>query len=104
MGSSATKAAVDAVTKSLSKELGSRNIRVNAINPGFVETEVTHAAGAVGGDFQKQVEGQIPLRTDWATSRYCTRSCLPRICRFRLDYGSNVTDQWWLLIPRLRSR
>jgi 3-oxoacyl-[acyl-carrier protein] reductase len=58
---SATKAAVDAVTKSLSKELGSRNIRVNAINPGFVETEGTHAAGAVGGDFQKQVEGQIPL-------------------------------------------
>lgn len=58
---SATKAAVDAITKSLSKELGSRNIRVNAINPGFVETEGTHAAGAVGGDFQKQVEGQIPL-------------------------------------------
>jgi 3-oxoacyl-[acyl-carrier protein] reductase len=58
---SATKAAVDAITKSLSKELGSRNIRVNAINPGFVETEGTHAAGAIGGDFQKQVEPQIPL-------------------------------------------
>ena len=41
MGSvySATKAAVDAVTKSLAKELGPRNIRVNAINPGMVETE-----------------------------------------------------------------
>src|SRR6185295_6025751 len=36
---SATKAAVDAVTKSLAKELGPRNIRVNAINPGMVETE-----------------------------------------------------------------
>ena len=36
---SATKAAVDAVTKSLAKELGPRNIRVNAINPGLVETE-----------------------------------------------------------------
>src|SRR6266571_2106636 len=36
---SATKAAVDAVTKSLAKELGSRNIRVNSINPGMVETE-----------------------------------------------------------------
>jgi 3-oxoacyl-[acyl-carrier protein] reductase len=58
---SATKAAVDAITKSLSKELGSRNIRVNAINPGFVETEGTHTAGAVGSDFQKQVETQIPL-------------------------------------------
>jgi 3-oxoacyl-[acyl-carrier protein] reductase len=58
---SATKAAVDAITKSLSKELGSRNIRVNAINPGFVETEGTHAAGAIGSDFQKQVEAQTPL-------------------------------------------
>src|SRR6266540_751099 len=36
---SATKAAVDAVTKSLAKELGPRKIRVNAINPGMVETE-----------------------------------------------------------------
>lgn len=58
---SATKAAVDAITKSLSKELGSRNIRVNAINPSFVETEGTHAAGAIGSDFQKQVEAQTPL-------------------------------------------
>jgi 3-oxoacyl-[acyl-carrier protein] reductase len=58
---SATKAAVDAITKSLAKELGSRNIRVNAVNPGFVETEGTHTAGAIGGDFQKQMEGQIPL-------------------------------------------
>jgi len=36
---SATKAAVDAVTRSLAKELGPRNIRVNSINPGMVETE-----------------------------------------------------------------
>ena len=36
---SATKAAVDAVTRSLAKELGPRKIRVNAINPGMVETE-----------------------------------------------------------------
>ncbi len=43
-----TKAAVDAITKSIAKELGSRNIRVNAINPGMVETEGLHAAGASG--------------------------------------------------------
>ena len=36
---SATKAAVDAVTRSLSKELGPRKIRVNAVNPGMIETE-----------------------------------------------------------------
>jgi len=58
---SATKAAVDAVTKSLAKELGPRNIRVNAINPGMVETEGVHAAGFTESDFRKQLESQTPL-------------------------------------------
>lgn len=58
---SATKAAVDAVTKSLAKELGPRNIRVNAINPGMVETEGVHAAGISSSDFRKQTELQTPL-------------------------------------------
>jgi 3-oxoacyl-[acyl-carrier protein] reductase len=58
---SATKAAVDAVTRSLAKELGPRNIRVNSINPGMVETEGVHAAGISEGDFRKQVESQTPL-------------------------------------------
>src|SRR5206468_1654478 len=48
---SATKAAVDAVTRSLAKELGPRKIRVNAINPGMVETEGTHGAGITESDF-----------------------------------------------------
>jgi 3-oxoacyl-[acyl-carrier protein] reductase len=58
---SATKAAVDAVTRSLAKELGLRNIRVNAINPGMVETEGVHAAGLSSGEFRKQFETQSPL-------------------------------------------
>ena len=58
---SATKAAVDAVTRSLAKELGPRNIRVNSINPGMVETEGVHAAGLADGDFQKQAEARTPL-------------------------------------------
>ncbi len=58
---SATKAAVDAVTKSLAKELGPRKIRVNSINPGMVETEGLHAAGVVESDYRKQVEAQTPL-------------------------------------------
>lgn len=58
---SATKAAVDAVTKSLAKELGPRNIRVNAINPGMVETEGVHAAGFTESDFRKEVEARTPL-------------------------------------------
>src|SRR5439155_10563085 len=58
---SATKAAVDAVTKSLAKELGARNIRVNAINPGTVETEGVHAAGIIGSDFLKDAIAKTPL-------------------------------------------
>src|SRR5260370_16099273 len=57
----ATKAAVDAVTRSLAKELGARNIRVNSLNPGMIETEGFHAAGIAESDFRKQVESQTPL-------------------------------------------
>jgi 3-oxoacyl-[acyl-carrier protein] reductase len=58
---SATKAAVDAVTRSLAKELGPRKIRVNSINPGMVETEGIHSSGLSSGDFRKQLEAQTPL-------------------------------------------
>lgn len=58
----ATKGAVDAVTRVLAKELGPKNIRVNSINPGPVETEGTHAAGLVGGEFLKTLEESTPLR------------------------------------------
>jgi 3-oxoacyl-[acyl-carrier protein] reductase len=57
----ATKGAVDAVTRVLAKELGPKKIRVNSINPGLVETEGVHAAGVIGSDFQKQAESQTPL-------------------------------------------
>ncbi len=57
---SATKAAVDAVTKSLSKELGPKKIRVNSINPGMIETEGVHTSGLLDG-FKAQVEAQTPL-------------------------------------------
>jgi 3-oxoacyl-[acyl-carrier protein] reductase len=58
---SATKAAVDAVTRSLAQELGPRKIRVNSINPGMIETEGLHAAGITESDFRKQLEAQTPL-------------------------------------------
>jgi 3-oxoacyl-[acyl-carrier protein] reductase len=58
---SATKGAVDSITRALSAELGPRKIRVNAINPGMVETEGVHAAGIAGSDMQKAVEAQTPL-------------------------------------------
>jgi 3-oxoacyl-[acyl-carrier protein] reductase len=58
---SATKAAVDAVTKALSKELGPKKIRVNSLNPGMVETEGVEAAGFLGSDFHKQAIAGTPL-------------------------------------------
>ncbi len=58
---SATKSAVDAVTRVLAKELAGKKIRVNSINPGPVETEGFHAAGFSGSDFEKQAIAQTPL-------------------------------------------
>ncbi|GGI53939.1 glucose 1-dehydrogenase [Oxalicibacterium solurbis] len=56
-----TKGAIDAITVVLSRELGPRGIRVNAVNPGLIETEGTHAAGVMGSEFQTWNEGQTPL-------------------------------------------
>ena len=58
---SATKAAVDAVTVALSKELGPKRIRVNSLNPGMIDTEGLHAAGIAGIDLRKYVDAQTPL-------------------------------------------
>jgi len=56
-----TKGAVDAITGVLARELGPRKIRVNALNPGMVETEGTHSAGFIGSDFEKGTVAQTPL-------------------------------------------
>lgn len=58
---SATKAAVDALTIALSKELGPKKIRVNSLNPGMVETEGLHSTGIAESDFRKTLESQTPL-------------------------------------------
>ncbi|WP_404712282.1 glucose 1-dehydrogenase [Sphingomonas sp. MMS24-J13] len=58
---SGTKGAVDAITGVLANELGPRKIRVNAINPGVIETEGTHAAGISGSDFESAIVAQTPL-------------------------------------------
>ena len=56
-----TKGAVDAITGVLSRELGPKGIRVNAINPGMIETEGTHAGGFLNTDFEKSTVAQTPL-------------------------------------------
>lgn len=56
-----TKGAVDAITGVLANELAPRGIRVNAINPGIVETEGTHAAGVSGSEFETAIVAKTPL-------------------------------------------
>src|SRR6478752_3124867 len=58
---SSTKGAVDTLTIQLSRELAPRNIRVNVIAPGGVETEGTHEIGMIGTDFEKQIVAGTPL-------------------------------------------
>lgn len=56
-----TKGAVDAITGVLARELGPKKIRVNALNPGIVETEGTQGAGFIGSDFETALIAQTPL-------------------------------------------
>jgi len=58
---SATKASVDIITRALSKELGPKGIRINAINPGMVLTEGVHSKGIDESDFRDEVEKATPL-------------------------------------------
>lgn len=56
-----TKGSVDALTRSFAKELGARKIRVNAINPGLIETEGTHAGGFINEANESMTGQQPPL-------------------------------------------
>jgi 3-oxoacyl-[acyl-carrier protein] reductase len=58
---SGTKGAVDSITRSLAAELGPRKIRVNAINPGMVDTEGVQSTGIAASDFRKETEADTPL-------------------------------------------
>lgn len=57
----ATKGAVDSITRVLANELGPRKIRVNSINPGVVNTEGTTSQGIIGSEFQVNLQAQTPL-------------------------------------------
>lgn len=85
---SATKGAVDVITKSLATELGPRKIRVNAVNPGIVETEGTHSAGIIESDFQKNFEQQTPLGRIGQT-----RDIAPAVAFLASDDASWITGE-----------
>lgn len=55
----ASKAGIIGFTKSAAKELASRNIRVNAVAPGFIDTDMT---SVLGEDIKENINSQIPMR------------------------------------------
>jgi 3-oxoacyl-[acyl-carrier protein] reductase len=94
---SATKGAVDAITRTLAKELGPRKIRVNSINPGTVITEGTVAGGFTEGDFRKMVESQTPLGRIGETD-----DIAPAAVFFASDDSKWVTGETLLIAGGLR--
>jgi 3-oxoacyl-[acyl-carrier protein] reductase len=93
----ATKAAVDAITRTLAKELGSRKIRVNSINPGMVVTEGAIAGGYTEGDWRKMLEAQTPLGRIGQTD-----DIAPAAVFFASDDSKWITGETLLIAGGLR--
>jgi len=82
----ASKAGIIGFTKSVAKELGSRNIRCNAVAPGFVETDMTH--------YLKEGEGAEKYKADIPLGRFASTEDIANVCLFlACDMGSYVTGQ-----------
>jgi 3-oxoacyl-[acyl-carrier protein] reductase len=93
----ATKGAVDAITRTLAKELGSRKIRVNSINPGMVVTEGAVAGGYTEGDMRKMFEAQTPLGRVGETE-----DIAPAAVFFASDDSKWITGETLLIAGGLR--
>ena len=93
----ATKGAVDAITRTLAKELGPRKIRVNSINPGMVITEGAVAGGYTEGDMRKMFESQTPLGRVGETE-----DIAPAAIFFASDDSEWITGETLLIAGGLR--
>lgn len=82
----ASKAGIIGFTKSVAKELGSRNIRCNAVAPGFVETDMT--------SYLKEGEGAEKYKSDIPLGRFASTEDIANVCLFLAsDMGGYVTGQ-----------
>ena len=82
----ASKAGIIGFTKSIAKELGSRNVRCNAVAPGFVETDMT--------SYLKDGEGAEKYKADIPLGRFASTEDIANVCLFLAsDMGSYVTGQ-----------
>ncbi|PYI92989.1 MAG: oxidoreductase [Verrucomicrobia bacterium] len=93
----ATKGAVDAITRTLAKELGPKKIRVNSINPGMVITEGAIAGGYTEGDMRKMFESQTPLGRVGET-----QDIAPAAVFFASDDSAWITGETLLIAGGLR--
>jgi 3-oxoacyl-[acyl-carrier protein] reductase len=93
----ATKGAVDAITRTLAKELGARKIRVNSINPGMVITEGAVAGGYTEGDMRNMFESMTPLGRVGETD-----DIAPAAVFFASDDSKWVTGETLLIAGGLR--
>ena len=93
----ATKGAVDAITRTLAKELGPKKIRVNSINPGMVITEGAVAGGYTEGDMRKMFESQTPLGRVGQTD-----DIAPAAVFFASDDSKWITGETLLIAGGLR--
>jgi len=93
----ATKGAVDAITRTLAKELGPRKIRVNAINPGMVITEGVITGGFHESDFRTMLESQTPLGRVGQTD-----DIAPAAVFFASDDSKWITGETLLIAGGLR--
>jgi 3-oxoacyl-[acyl-carrier protein] reductase len=87
---SATKGAVDTITKSLAKELGPKKIRVNSVNPGLVATEGTHSSGITNSDFEAEFVKQTPLGRSGLPN-----DIAPAVVFLASDDSSWITGETW---------
>jgi 3-oxoacyl-[acyl-carrier protein] reductase len=93
----ATKGAVDAITRTLAKELGPKKIRVNSINPGMVVTEGAVAGGYTEGDMRKMFESQTPLGRIGETD-----DIAPAVAFFASDDSAWITGETLVIAGGLR--